>query len=70
MEDSINNPVFLFGIGDSPRIKDKKHLSRSWSQKDRVYDINGISPTICSQETQGRYYILVKSKEIIKYGQE
>lgn len=52
---------FLFGMG-IPRLPKQRHLSRAWSQKDRVYDPRGISPTICSQEIQGRYHILVSTQ--------
>ena len=35
-----------------------EHLSRTHRQPDRIYSSEGIHPTIASQETSGRYWIL------------
>ena len=56
-----NNPVgqeYVGSIG-TPRWPDQDHLSRGHKQPARVFDPSGVSPTLSSQETQGRYNILV-----------
>lgn len=47
---------YVGAIG-TPRLERDKHLSRGHKQPARVFAPNGISPTISSQETQGRYHI-------------
>lgn len=39
-----------------------EHLSRVHKQPNRIYSAEGIHPTIASQETSGRYWILVDGK--------
>ena len=41
-----------------------EHLSRVHKQPNRIYDADGIHPTIASQETSGRYYI--KDGDIVR----
>lgn len=55
------SPIFVCGIGPLRKGCDgQENLSRAYSQKDRVYDADGIAPTICSSEQSGRYNFLVK----------
>lgn len=42
---------------------DTEHLSRSHKQCNRIYSAEGTHPTLSSQETAGRYYILTKKKD-------
>lgn len=37
-------------------------LSRTHKQPNRIYDANGVNPTLSSQESAGRYFILVDGK--------
>ena len=39
-----------------------QHLSRVHKQPNRIYSVNGIHPTLASQETSGRYWILTDGK--------
>lgn len=39
-----------------------EHLSRVHKQPNRIYSAEGIHPTIASQETSGRYWILIDGK--------
>lgn len=39
-----------------------EYLSRVHKMPNRIYSANGINPTIASQETSGRYFILVDGK--------
>ncbi len=41
-----------------------EHLSRVHKQPNRIYDANGIHPTIASQESSGRYFI--KDGDIVR----
>lgn len=34
-----------------------EHLSRVHKQPNRIYDVNGVHPTLASQESSGRYFI-------------
>lgn len=43
-------------------------LSRTHRQPNRIYSANGIHPTISSSETQGRYFIAMRTNKIIKLG--
>ena len=44
-------------------VKDNtQHLSRSHKQPNRIYDSNGTHPTLSSQESSGRYFILIDNK--------
>lgn len=55
-----NNEVgqkYVGSIG-TPRLPEQTHLSRAHKQPARVYDPSGISPTLSSGETQGRYNIV------------
>lgn len=45
------------------------HLSRTHKQNNRIYHINGIHPTLSSQETSGRYYIY-DNKNVFKLSLE
>lgn len=40
----------------------REHLSRCHKQNNRIYSSKGTHPTLSSQETSGRYYILVENK--------
>lgn len=43
-----------------------EHLSRSHRQPHRIYSVEGVSPTLSSQETSGRYYILTEDNKVRK----
>lgn len=43
-----------------------EHLSRVHKQPNRIYSIDGTHPTLSSQETSGRYWILLDSGEVRK----
>lgn len=43
-----------------------EHLSRVHKQPNRIYSINGIHPTLPSQETSGRYFILTEDHRVRK----
>ena len=45
-------------------MENEFNLSRAYSNKDRVFSKNGISPTIMSQETQGRYHTMIDNYKI------
>jgi DNA (cytosine-5)-methyltransferase 1 len=48
-------------------VKDNSfHLSRVHRQPNRIYSAKGTHPTLSSQETAGRYYILLDNKEVRK----
>ena len=55
--------LFLLGMG-RPRLPKQKHLSRAWSQPQRVYSPLGLSPAIQEQETQGRYLTNRKERQM------
>lgn len=42
------------------------HLSRTHKQPNRIYSINGLHPTIPSQETSGRFWILLNDGRVRK----
>lgn len=42
------------------------HLSRVHHQPNRIYSIEGVHPTIPSQETSGRFFIYVHEKNIVR----
>lgn len=39
-------------------LPNSEHLSRVHRQPNRIYSVDGVSPTIASQESNGRYFIL------------
>lgn len=43
---------------------DTEHLSRVHRQPNRIYSSDGIHPTLSSQESAGRYFVLDKGKVI------
>lgn len=43
-----------------------EHLSRVHKQPNRIYSVEGIHPTLPSQETTGRYWILLKNNRVRK----
>ncbi len=43
-----------------------EHLSRVHKQPNRIYSINGIHPTLPSQETSGRFFILLNNNKVRK----
>lgn len=63
-KDGSENILFVGGMNKTRKgCEDQAHLSRAYSQKDRVISDEGISPTISAQESQGRYNVLVKDKK-------
>ncbi|WP_201790976.1 DNA cytosine methyltransferase [Campylobacter vicugnae] len=42
------------------------HLSRVHRQPNRIYSIDGIHPTIPSQESSGRFFIYIPEKDIVR----
>lgn len=44
----------------------KKHLSRVHRQPNRIYRYDGCHPTLSSQESAGRYYVLLKNNHVRK----
>lgn len=43
-----------------------EHLSRVHKQPNRIYSVYGVHPTLPSQETSGRYFILTADKKVRK----
>lgn len=43
-----------------------EHLSRVHKQPNRIYSVHGIHPTLPSQETSGRYFILTEDNRVRK----
>lgn len=43
-----------------------EHLSRVHKQPNRIYSVYGVHPTLPSQETSGRYFILTKDNQVRK----
>lgn len=43
-----------------------EHLSRAHKQCNRIYSVDGIHPTITSQETSGRYFIQLQDGKVRK----
>lgn len=43
-----------------------QHLSRVHKQPNRIYSVNGIHPTIPSQESSGRFWILLENGKVRK----
>ncbi len=43
-----------------------EHLSRVHKQPNRIYSVNGTHPTLPSQETSGRYFILTNENTVRK----
>ena len=43
-----------------------EHLSRVHKQPNRIYSVKGIHPTLPSQETSGRYFILTNDNRVRK----
>lgn len=43
-----------------------KHLSRVHRQPNRIYSIDGVHPTIPSQETSGRFFIYIPEKDKVR----
>jgi len=42
------------------------HLSRVHRQPNRIYSVEGVHPTLCSQETSGRFFIHLPDKDIVR----
>lgn len=42
------------------------HLSRVHKQPNRIYSVNGVHPTLPSQESSGRYFILTEDNRVRK----
>lgn len=45
---------------------DTEYLSRVHKMPNRIYSVEGVNPTLSSQETSGRYFILLKNKQVRK----
>lgn len=45
---------------------DTQHLSRVHRQPNRIYSIEGVHPTIPSQETAGRFFIYVPQQNLVR----
>jgi DNA (cytosine-5)-methyltransferase 1 len=59
------NIQFLGGIDKTRKgMENTPNLSRAYSQKNRIYSVLGCSPTICANETQGRYNVLLNETKI------
>ena len=43
-----------------------EHLSRVHKQPNRIYSVNGIHPTLPSQETSGRFFVLTNDNRVRK----
>lgn len=43
-----------------------KHLSRVHHQPNRIYSVDGVHPTIPSQETAGRFFVYIPEKSIVR----
>lgn len=43
-----------------------EHLSRVHRQPNRIYSIDGVHPTIPSQETSGRFFIYIPEEDIVR----
>ncbi|MCU0326364.1 MAG: DNA (cytosine-5-)-methyltransferase [Spirosomaceae bacterium] len=43
-----------------------EHLSRVHRQPNRIYSIDGVHPTIPSQETSGRFFIYIPEQDIVR----
>ena len=43
-----------------------EHLSRVHKQPNRIYSVNGIHPTLPSQESSGRYWVLLNDNRVRK----
>lgn len=43
-----------------------EHLSRVHHQPNRIYSIDGVHPTIPSQETSGRFYIYIPEENLVR----
>ena len=43
-----------------------EHLSRVHRQPNRIYSIDGVHPTLPSQETSGRFFIYIPEKDIVR----
>jgi DNA (cytosine-5)-methyltransferase 1 len=43
-----------------------EHLSRVHRQPNRIYSINGVHPTIPSQESSGRFFIYIPEKDSVR----
>ena len=54
---------FVAGMGNPRKgMENQTHLSRAFKQPMRIHSDRGIQPALSSQETQGRYYVLVSPK--------
>lgn len=47
-------------------LPNTEHLSRSHRQTNRIYSVMGTHPTLCSQETSGRYWIYLPDKQSVR----
>lgn len=43
-----------------------EHLSRCHRQPNRIYSVDGVHPTIPSQETSGRFWIYIPEEDIVR----
>ncbi|MFB2879861.1 DNA cytosine methyltransferase [Floridanema aerugineum] len=43
-----------------------EHLSRTHRQPNRIYSIDGVHPTLPSQETSGRFFIYIPEKDLVR----
>jgi DNA (cytosine-5)-methyltransferase 1 len=43
-----------------------EHLSRVHRQPNRIYSIDGVHPTLPSQETSGRFFIYIPEKNMVR----
>ncbi|MEG4815323.1 DNA (cytosine-5-)-methyltransferase [Microcoleus sp. K5-D4] len=43
-----------------------EHLSRVHRQPNRIYSVDGVHPTIPSQETSGRFFIYIPEQDIVR----
>lgn len=56
-----NKPIRKVGI-----LPNTEHLSRAHKQPNRIYSVYGSHPTLSSQETSGRYFILTGDNKVRK----
>ncbi|TAF93923.1 MAG: DNA (cytosine-5-)-methyltransferase, partial [Oscillatoriales cyanobacterium] len=43
-----------------------EHLSRVHRQPNRIYSVDGVHPTIPSQETSGRFFIYFRDRDLVR----
>ena len=57
----LNKPIRKVGV-----LPETLHLSRVHKQPNRIYSVFGTHPTLSSQETAGRYFILTEENKVRK----